>query len=534
MIAPQKRSAWTASAGTETGENLTYLWRTPDGTIVGDTSSLAITATAPGTYVLRVQHSEGCESRDTVIIMDQRGNVLADAGLDQTLNCSGDPVTLDATRSSQGEGFTANWSVVETTGIAPTPSSGFEVQAFNPGTYVLTVTNTLTSCTATDTVRVVPDEQLPVIVVDFIAPLNCVTDSVRLNVRVSNVNNFSVRWFKDGIPLPSPMDTILNPIVRETGTYEVIIINTASGCTSSRGDIVVTENRSFPTATISGRDIIGCADTSKVVLSAVGSSLDTGFVLTWLSSDEQNPIVSFEGNIAEVFSPGTYFLQITDITTNCSALDSITITRTTDTPIIEFAPVAPVPCTGGTTTIDASRSSLGTYEWLKVEGAGNIIQGTNTDMITVDGAGLYVLRIINDLGCFVSDTVQVTQTDTTSIRITLEASTANLNCITTTSEVSLSVEPAGNYTYAWIHDEQNTLPITTSSAELDIPGLYVIEVTETNLNCTRREFFVLNKDVDVTKPVVNTNLNRTVDCIGTPVSLDGSATTLIETETPEW
>jgi gliding motility-associated-like protein len=523
-----------ATAGTERGENLTYLWRTPDGVIVGDTTSLVITATAPGLYVLRVRHSEGCESRDTVIIADQRGNVLADAGISQTLNCSGDPVTLDASRSSQGENFTANWSVVEVGGIAPTPSSGFVVQAFNPGTYVLTVTNTLTSCTATDTVRVIPDEQLPVIAVDFIEQLNCVTDSVQLNIRVSNTNTFNVRWFRNGTPLASPIDTMLTPIVTQPGNYEVIITNTRSGCTASRGDIIVEETRSFPTATISGQKIIGCADTSKVVLSAMGSSIGTGFVLNWLSADQANPIVSFENNVAEVFNPGTYFLRITDISTNCSALDSIVITRTTDTPVIEFAPVAPVPCTGGTTTIDASRSSLGTYNWLIVEGTGNIVQGTNTDMITVDGPGLYVLRIVNNLGCFVSDTIRVTQTDTTSIRISLEASTANLNCITPTSEVRLSVEPTGNYTYAWIHDERNRLPITTSSAELDVPGLYVIEVTETNLNCTRREFFVLNKDVEVTKPIINTALNRTVDCIGTPISLDGSATQLVNTETPRW
>ncbi len=523
-----------ATMGTEAGENLTYLWRTTDGVIVGDTTSLVITATAPGLYVLRVRHSEGCEARDTVVITDLRGDVIANAGVGQTLNCSGDPVTLDASRSTQGENFTATWSVLETGGIAPTPSNGYTVQAFNPGTYVLTITNTATNCTATDTVRVIPDEQLPVIAVDFIEQLNCVTDSVRLNVRVSNTNRFNVRWFRNGMPLASPMDTMLTPIVTQAGNYEVIVTNTTSGCTTSRGDIIVEETRSFPTAVISGRNIIGCADTSKVALNATGSSLGTGFVLNWLSADEEKPIISFENNVAEVFNPGTYFLRITDIATNCSTLDSIVITRTTDTPVIEFAPVAPVPCTGGTTTIDASRSSLGTYEWLIVEGTGNILQGTNTDMIVVNGPGLYVLRITNNLGCFVSDTIEVTQTDTTSIRISLEASTANLNCITPTAEVNLNVEPAGNYTYAWIHDEQNRLPITTSSAELDVPGLYVIEITETNLNCTRREFFVLNKDVEVTKPIINTTLNRTVDCIGTAVSLDGSATTLVNTETPRW
>lgn len=524
-----------ATSGTETGDQLSYNWITEDGLIEGDSTSLIITVSEPGLYILIVNHEDGCISRDSVMVEDLRGNITADAGSPQILNCSGDPVMLDGSASTAGEGITAEWSVVEEGGVLPTPTNEYMVEAFNPGTYVLTITNTLTACVATDTVVVQPDEELPIIQSNFIDELDCQRDSVTLSIRVSNVSDFSVRWLKDGMPLGAPLDTMLTPIVTEPGTYEVIVTNNLSGCTASRNDIVVNENITTPIASITGETILSCADTASVFLNSAGSSTGETYIANWSAAIDSIILIP-RGDMAEVFEPGVYYLDVTEITSGCTTRDSVVVSLTDDIPVANVVQPSPVPCTGGTTQIDASQSSLGDYDWTVLEGDGNIIAGINSDVVTVDGPGLYQLRVTNALGCTSIDTARVTQSDTTSIEVSLEASTTDLTCLTPSAQVSISATPAdGNYEYVWIYEEeQETLDITSNSAELTDPGLYFIDVIETNLNCTRREIFVLNRDVAVSQAIINDTVNLELDCIGTEVALDGSLSEITAIETAQW
>ncbi len=525
-----------ASQGTEMGDELTYQWITNDGSIQGDSTSLITTVSEPGLYVLIVNHSDGCVSRDSVVVEDLRGDIIANAGSSQILNCSGDPVTLDGSASSAGENVIVQWTEIEND-VLPIPTNDYIVEAFNPGTYVLTVTNTMTACVATDTVVVVPDEDLPIINKNFIDEIDCQRDSVTLSIRVSNVNEFTVRWLNadTGMPLPSPLDTMLTPTVTQAGTYEVIVTNNSSGCTASRNDIVVNENIIEPIANITGETILGCADTASLILSSVGSSTGDEYVFNWSASTD-SVVIASRNELAEVFEPAVYYLDVTEITSGCTTRDSVIVTITDDLPVANIIAPAPVPCTGGTTQIDASQSSLGEYRWNRIEGTGNIVDGVNSDLATVDGPGLYQLRITNELGCTATDTVRVTQADTTSIEISVTSSTNDLTCLTPSAQVDVSITPMdGSYEYTWIYEEQNeTLDITSNSAELTDPGLYFIEVTETNLNCTLREIFVLNQDKEVSQAVINDSVNLELDCIGTEVVLDGSASNLTPLESAQW
>lgn len=524
--------------GTEESADLTYQWAALDGgSIVSDSTTLRPIISAPGTYVLSVIHTRGCVSRDTIVVRDARVTVEARAGIDQTLNCSGDPVTLDGSASSAGGDFVAKWSAVETGIVPPTPTNNIVTQVFNPGSYVLELTNVASGCSAIDTVVVIPDEELPVIVLGFIDELDCSGEGVPLNVSLRNVENFSVQWLLNDSVWNDPQnqDTLLVPVVTEPGTYEIIVTNTETGCTATRNNIIVNQIIDFPIAEAGIGTTIGCADTASAILSPVGSSAGDNFVYAWTSSLDSTIILTRADGSAEVFDPATFYLNVTDITNGCTTVDSVRVRPTENYPIINFVRPIPIPCTGGESQIDASGSTgATTYFWTRIEGESDI-QDDQTNIITVNRPGLFGLRITNEEGCIAFDSIRVTQADTSSVQLTVDVSATDLTCTVNSSTINVQAIPSdGTFIYNWISEAGENLG-NASTSEVTQPGLIILEVTEVGLNCTKQQLIVVNQDNELSTPQVSNPAESLVlDCSGTPIVLDASATNPTPVEQFTW
>ena len=521
--------------GTEESSDLTYRWSVLNtGSIISDSTTLTPTVGGPGTYILSVIHTRGCVARDTVVVEDARVTVDARAGIDQLLNCSGDPVTLDGSASSAGGDFVVKWSTADNVPL-PTPTDNIVTQVFNPGTYVLELTNIASGCSAKDTVVVIPDEQLPVIVLGFIDQLDCSGEGVALNISLRNVDTFSVKWLLNGEEWDETKDTLLVPITTEPGNYDVIIRNTATGCTASRSGIVVTSNAVRPRAEAGIGTTIGCADTASIILNPTGSSLGENFVYNWTSNLDSAIILGRQDGSVEVFDPGTFYLEVTDITNGCTSIDSVRIRPTENYPIINFVRPIPIPCTGGESIIDASGSTGAiSYFWTRIEGDSDILNDL-TDVVTINKPGLFGLRITNEEGCIAFDSIRVTQADTSSVQLELEISATDLTCTVDASEVTVNATPTdGTFLYNWISEAGENLG-NASSASIKQPGLVILEVTEVGLNCTKRQIIVVNQDSELSTPQVSNPPNSLVlDCSGTPIVLDASATDPTPVEEFTW
>ncbi|MEM1324529.1 MAG: gliding motility-associated C-terminal domain-containing protein [Bacteroidota bacterium] len=518
-------------SNSDQADDLTYRWLARDGGEVGaDSTNLSIDVNVAGTYILIVSQGDGCIARDTVEVTDTRINIVADAGVDKTLDCSGEGVIIGGPTTTQGETILAQW-----TGDNIEDGLGDSIVVNLPGTYILTVTDQVSGCTAQDTVEITANEELPNITEGFIDNLSCSVNEVRLNVQVTNVSGtLSFQWSKEGVPLSDTLATARSPLVSEEGVYEVLVTDGATGCTGSLGNIVVERVITEPTADIGGESVLGCQSTSSIFLTAGNSSSGDNFVYTWGTADTSLAIRSIVDS-AEVFAAGIYYLTVTDATSGCTAIDSVVVTATDERPTVSIADAAPIPCNDGTTTLDGSASSAGTYDWIVLEGDG-VISDATTAIATVDAPGLYRLRVTDELGCTAIDSIRVTQSDTSSIQFEVNYSAQDLTCLVNSSEISISVLSEGDYTFEWRAQDGQTIPDATAASNiLTEPGLILVDVTETNLNCTKTAIVTLNLDAEISELFLETDsASLTLDCGGGGVTLDASATTLSGFETINW
>ena len=131
------------------------VWTWPDSSVV--TGGLLNTATVPaGAYIYnyKVNGNPPCPADDALVNVFIQIQPFADAGLDDTLNCSHPEATLGGENNSAG--VTYDWS-----GAVSDPAT-LHPLATDPGLYVLTVITTA-GCTDADSVLVPLDEELPVV-----------------------------------------------------------------------------------------------------------------------------------------------------------------------------------------------------------------------------------------------------------------------------------------------------------------------------------------------------------------------------------
>jgi hypothetical protein len=141
------------------GQSLTpgvsYLWTGPGG--YSNTNALA-PVTEPGSYLLTVTGTNGCTSQAGTIVTEDRDLPAAIASSSNVIDCTNPTTTLSATGSSSGSGFTYAWTGP---GGSLVGSGNTVTNIAVTGVYTLTVTNTLTGCTATATTMVTDNQNLP-------------------------------------------------------------------------------------------------------------------------------------------------------------------------------------------------------------------------------------------------------------------------------------------------------------------------------------------------------------------------------------
>ncbi|ELM3643131.1 T9SS type B sorting domain-containing protein [Flavobacterium psychrophilum] len=152
-------------ATTSTGANFTYDWSNGT-TTVGTTATLPNVTTA-GTYTLTVSNTaNGCTSTSSVLVTVDKTAPIANAGDDTVITCANPIISLGGASTLTGVSYI--WKratiIVGQTAILTNVTI--------PGIYVLTVKNNITGCTATDSVIVTQNINLPQVVVNHVSDNN--------------------------------------------------------------------------------------------------------------------------------------------------------------------------------------------------------------------------------------------------------------------------------------------------------------------------------------------------------------------------
>ncbi len=217
-----------ASSQDPGGNPLQFSWvATNGGNIMGATDQEDAEVNAAGDYMLIVNIAAGCADTAFVEVTASADLPVVDIVDPAVLTCTVDQVVLDASGSSTGIPFEAEW-----TGGALTGSNELMPSVAVAGTYTLTITNTDNGCSAFQSVVVSENVALPDIDLPPEYYLDCVSQSIDLAAIIGPPGgNFQILWTSADGMIDAGADSP-EPTVTGTGLYQIEVIDLNNGCPS--------------------------------------------------------------------------------------------------------------------------------------------------------------------------------------------------------------------------------------------------------------------------------------------------------------
>jgi len=513
-----------SSGGTGAG---IYLWS--NGATTPTISNLN-----PGIYICTVTDQNLCIDVQTVEITADLTLPAVNVNASVDITCLQPEVVLNAAGSATGSNIAYLWTTVDGH-IVSGANTLNNCTVDDEGTYTLTVTNLLNSCTDSESVDVDANVTLPAVNIVTTGgadlQIDCLTPNVTFDgTGTATGNGISYLWTTANGHIVSGANSLNNCVVDAAGSYTLAVTNALNGCSDSEG-VVVTADVDIPLATIeAGLDLQLDCISPEVVLSGEGSA--TGSNIGYLWTTTNGHIVSGANSLDNciVDEPGTYLLTITDILNGCTADAGANVTLDVTLPTANVEAGAnidlQIDCLTPEITLSSVGSSTGngiSYLWTTVDG--HIVAGANTMLATVDAEGSYLLQVTNGAnGCTATDGVDVTVDLDLPIASIEAGIDLELNCLNANLTLSGEGSSAGNnFIYLWttvdghIVSGSNTL----DNCVVDEPGTYILHVSNSVNGCESEAAAIVTLDLDL--PQVSINVPDVLGCQNSTVVLNASA-----------
>lgn len=486
----------------------------------------------PGTYYFTLEVGL-CNAIDSVEVILEAVPPSADAGPDQVLDCETGQAVLDGTGSTAGANITYEWSSADGNILPPANEVTATVDAV--GTYVLTVSDAVTGCTAIDTALVTLDTAacLPSANAGADGVINCFGDPTQTTLSASGSMgaNISYGWFTISPPPAEVIDQSdpFAPVVT-AGTFVFAVTNDAVDLTVFDTVLVVPDTMA-PLANVVGGPTLEltCPELSTCfALDVSGTSVGPEFTYFWDALDGEICTDPTELN-TEVLGAGIYSLQVTDTSNGCDANVAVFVQLADVLPTSEAGDVIQMECGATDTILMGEATPLGgnlVYEWLSP--SGNISNGGNTLSPTVspnnpsDTFFLVVSNLVNL--CQDTDFVVVFAPVNCAPMCNATAS-GPIGCLTDTVSLLATGSSTGtDISYQWTAITGNLCGgATDPTACADQPGIYELTVTRTYPNGASFDASCQVQVFDETDPpLVDAGPDGTLTCIVDSLELDGS------------
>jgi gliding motility-associated-like protein len=468
-------STTIAAVGLGGSGSYTYLWNNIN-------SSQNITVPY-GLYTVVLSDGTGCNATASVQVQKYTVPVSANAGPDQTVCYQFPTATLNGSVAGAGGGIWSGGGGVFSPNTASltatyTPSSLELSVGFADLT--LTTTGNGTCAAATDVVRINYAGFTGTALASVSVSLNCYggsTGSVTVSV-VGGVPPYTYSWNT------SPAQTASTASGLGFGNYTVTITN-GIGCTTTSSATII---QPPPIALASTINNVTCSGGSNGAISIAASGGTIPYTYLWQPGNQTT--ASIINQIA-----GTYTVNVTD---SKGCLKSSTYTITQPNLITIALTPTPVSCFNGIDGIANSTVSGGTspytYNWSS---------GATSPNASGLSAGTYTLNVTDNLGCLVSNTVNVTQPATAASTISIVNETCSYQNNGTATV--LSTGGSAPYTYLWQPGAQTTGSISNLSS-----GTYTLTSVDSR-GCTITSFATITEPAPL---VINFISQVNVSCFG--------------------
>ena len=520
--ADQQLTCTTTSGVTLSGSGIpatvTYLWSGPGIGLNNETEQNPV-VTQPGDYEVTVMNPvNGCTATDQVIVTQDANVPTASGGPDQVLNCSVFMVDFNGSGSTSGPGVTYTWSGPGISGANVDAQSPTGLTL--PGTYNLTVTNTLNNCLNTDIVVIQIDTIHPNANAGNPLVLNCFNNKIdTLDASGSSLGSiFSVLWSGPGINAGN--ENQVHPgLNNQPGLYNLTITNTDNTCTATDQVNVVLDDAP-PVADAGVDKTIDCVITTEVIGGNSSSGSDFSYLWTGPGIDNTNETLA----TPTIAQAGTYNILVTSSINGCTASNDVVVNTTVVLPTALAGNDGLLTCSNQTAILNGSGSSSGGVFQPLWTGPG--INAGNQNQLSpgVTVPGMYIL-LITDTGnsCKKRDTVLVDQ------NIVIPAASAGPNWILDCQTVSVTLDGSlsgvsPTIVYNWAGSGINGTNQTNQSPVVNQPGTYNLVVTDNENGCTNTDQVVVNQDI--VNPIASAGADGLITCAKLTETINGSGSSM--------
>jgi len=516
-------SVTLGSVNTPTGSDFAHQWSALGMGIPLPDNERFTVVNVPDTYVLEVLNTQtGCFARDTVLVGSNLDTPMAEAGSPAAITCAQAFVVLDGSGSTFGSNLTYSW-----TNGAPNCIQG--AATLNPivscpGVYRLTVRNTLSGCTATDSVIVASEGAPPTLLPIPDTSLNCTRTEVLLTGNAPNLTGFTIQW----CALDVSNNVILNSCVSELellatqpGRYRFTLQNDTTGCIAT-GIVTVFDDRQLPAVDAGEPATLFCAQDSLFLQGSANPNLE----YQW-SALGGSLIANANTLSPTIYNPDTFILQVTNPLTNCVSRDTVIIQQDQNTPISDAGLPDTLTCSLISVNLSGQGSTTsGNIAWQWTTDVGNIVLGAATPTPLVNRRGAYYLTVRDPLNnCTVTDTVFIEENKFPPNIDLAGFPDLQLTCIedTITFDASNSTSATGMpLSFQWDAIALGNLigDPTASVIQADRVGTYRLIITDLNNTC--RDTLLIPLGASIADPIAVVATPLPLGCLNNQTTLDGT------------
>lgn len=337
------------------GSQYRYIWNTGE-----KTDNIKVNTT--GTYIVTIINEHDCPASDTITTTVTPNLDVHINPADTVFICNGESTALRS--SPSGDGFEYLWS---------TGSTNKNVVVSEEGIYWVYIENEI-GCSGTDTVFVDVLEN-PDAVIKPLGPTEfCEGDSVKLHAEPDGID-FESLW--------STNETMQTITVFDEGDY-ILQITDSKGCMGF--DTITVSYIPPPDTEIILEGSTPFCPSDSVLL--IASPQEEDYQYLWSSGETSSSIW--------VDAEGLYELTITN-TSGCKAADVISLETFPQSEVEIIADGDLRICKGEQVTLSSDKD-FPVYSWSN---------GEINKSITVVNEGLYILKVTDEYGCNVSDSISV-------------------------------------------------------------------------------------------------------------------------------
>ncbi len=367
----------------------TFEWLSFSGQVL-ETGSLTYNTNLPGVYRFRITDGKSkCSHTAQAIVRPDTNAPNIDAGNPQTLTCEVRTIVLQGQIIDNLNNFRVEWSSPTGNDILGNPSS-LSPSVNTPGLYVMTVTNLDNQCLNISSVLIDEDVEEPLADAGQPITFNCDQTFITLEGQ-TNLSQPIVEWTTVGGAFANTTNALSTQIT-QPGIYTIKVKNPETGCSNS-SFVVVRAPADFPVIDAGIPQTLTCVQ-ETIELSG-SSSISNNILIEW-----QGPGLVGQNNelVAAADTEGVYYLSITNLENNCTAIDSVEVKINKEGP--ESVKIFPTyhQCDDSNVGILVGQVEGGTPPFL-YEIIGFTPLGKDNIFDELDAGVSYDLRIIDAGGC---------------------------------------------------------------------------------------------------------------------------------------